>query len=81
MRFSCPEIWKGRARESGEKEERRSRRRKLQKLEDGEDPVVQQVEPQQVGGRRSGNQGKPGMQLICILYSQEASSKSSLHSR
>ena len=75
MRFSCPEIWKGRARESGEKEERRSRRRKLQKLDDGEDPVVQQVEPQQAGGWRSGNQGKPGMQLLCKVK------KRSLHSR
>jgi len=67
VRFSCPEIWKGRARESGEKEERRSRRRKLQKLDDGEDPVVQQVEPQQVGGWRSGNQGHSGDRLLLTI--------------
>ena len=80
MRFSCPEIWKGRARESGEKEERRSRRRKLQKLEleeleDGEDPVVQQVEPQQAGGWRSGNQGKPGMQLLCKVKKRSSQAR------
>ena len=75
MRFSCPEIWKGRARESGEKEERRSRRRKLQKLDDGEDPVVQQVEPQQVGGWRSGNQGKPGMQLLCKVKKRSSQAR------
>ena len=75
MRFSCPEIWKGRARESGEKEERRSRRRKLQKLDDGEDPVVQQVEPQQAGGWRSGNQGKPGMQLLCKVKKRSSQAR------